>query len=184
MTEKKLTPRQKLFIEEYLQSWNASDAARKAGYTGAANMTGPRLLANDSIKAAIKARMAEKTIQTDEVLKRLTDMAQINISDFITETTRYFYDKDGNQTGETQIFELNWEMVKQKGHLIKSITNTQWGPKIELYDGQTALIKLGTALGALTERVDMTSQGEQINLVVYMPDNRRDNSDGDKTSDD
>lgn len=176
MAENKLTARQRLFIEEYLVSWNASDAARRAGYKSAVNVVGSRLLANVSIQEVISKRMSEKAMKADENIQRLSDQARINISEFITEKTRYVYDKEGNQIGEYQSFELDWEQVKLKGHLIKSITNTQWGPRLELYDGQTALVQIGKALGALTERVDMTSQGEKINLVVYMPDNKRDDN--------
>lgn len=179
-----LTNRQKRFVEFYLQTWNASKAARLAGYTGDSNTVGPRLLANVVIKASIKARMAETAMQTDENLQRIADQARFNITDFIAEKKRPIYDDDGRQIAEIQTFELDWDELKRRGHLVKSITNTQWGPRVEAYDAQAALFKIGTALGALTERVDMTSQGEQINLVVYMPDNRRDNSDGDKTSDD
>lgn len=34
MTEKKLTPKQQRFVSEYLKCWNATEAARKAGYKG------------------------------------------------------------------------------------------------------------------------------------------------------
>lgn len=170
---RKLTNRQRLFIEEYLVSWNASDAARRAGYKGAANAVGSRMLANDSIREAISARMAEKAMKADENLQRLSDQARINISEFVSEKTRYVYDKDGNEIGEYQVFELNWDQVKKRGHLIKSITNTQWGPRIELYDGQTALIQIGKALGVLTERVDFTSKGDKLDVVFYLPDNNR-----------
>ena len=179
----KLTNKQRRFIDFYLVSWNASDAARRAGYAFE-NMAGPRLLGHAGIQAAIRERMAENAMQADEVLQRLGDQARFNLVDLILEKTRYIYDKDGNEIGQVKVFELDWDNLKARGHLIKSLTNTQWGPKIEAYDAQAALFKIGTALGALTERVDLTSQGGQINLVVYMPDNWRDNSDGDKTSDD
>lgn len=176
----KLTNKQRNFIDFYLVSWNASDAARRAGYKSAANAVGSRLLANASIAAAIKERMAENAMQADEVLQRLGDQARFNPVDLIIEKIRSLYDKDGNEVGQVQTFELDWEKLRERGHLIKSLANTQWGPKIEAYDGQAALFKIGTALGALTERVDLTSKGEKLDVVVYIPDNGR----GDAGTDD
>lgn len=176
----KLTNRQINFVNFYLRSWNASDAARRAGYKGDANTVGPRLLANVGIRAAIHDRMAETAMQTDEVLQRLGDQARFNPTDLIVEKIRYLHDKDGNEVGQVQTFELDWDKLKERGHLIKSVANTQWGPKIEAYDGQAALFKIGTALGALTERIDLTSKGEKLDVVVYIPDNGR----GDAGTDD
>jgi sporulation protein YlmC with PRC-barrel domain len=175
----KLTNKQQAFINFYLVSWNASDAARRAGYAHAGSQ-GERLLRNVEVQQAIREKMAENAMQADEVLQRLGDQARFNLTDLFLEKTRCIYDKDGNQVGEIQTFELDWEKLKERGHLIKSLTNTQWGPKIEAYDGQAALFKIGTALGALTERVDLTSKGEKLDVVVYIPDNGR----GDAGTDD
>ena len=35
--DKKLTPKQRAFVEHYLESWNATKAARRAGYRGNSN---------------------------------------------------------------------------------------------------------------------------------------------------
>lgn len=54
-----LTPKQQAFVEAY--AGNATDAARKAGYTGndkTLGVTGSRVLANASVLAAIAARQA------------------------------------------------------------------------------------------------------------------------------
>jgi len=46
--------RHRIFIQEYCQTFNASEAARRAGYRSKANVVGPRLLANVSIRAEIR----------------------------------------------------------------------------------------------------------------------------------
>ena len=61
MSKPKLTERRKKFISAYLETLNASEAARKAGYKGRSNTIGQRLLTNVDIKGIIseelKARM-------------------------------------------------------------------------------------------------------------------------------
>lgn len=52
-----LTPRQRLFVDAYLLSRNARQAARDAGYSPArAGMTGSDLLKNPNVVAALRAR--------------------------------------------------------------------------------------------------------------------------------
>jgi len=66
----KLNERRKKFISAYLETLNASEAARQAGYKGKSNVAGPRLLANDSIKAEISRRIAEAMGAEKDGLKR------------------------------------------------------------------------------------------------------------------
>jgi phage terminase small subunit len=68
-----LNPKQKAFADFYIETGNASEAARKAGYSQKnANVNGPRLLANAGIKEYINNRMAElesrRAMTADEVM--------------------------------------------------------------------------------------------------------------------
>lgn len=79
-TDRKLTPRQARFVEEYLIDLNATQAAIRAGYSDkAAHVTGPRLLGNASvsraIEEAIQARSERTEITADWVLENLRDVA-------------------------------------------------------------------------------------------------------------
>lgn len=72
-----MTPKQKRFADEYLIDLNATQAAKRAGYSEkTANEQGARLLAKASVKSYIAERMAEKEqkliADQDEVLKYLT----------------------------------------------------------------------------------------------------------------
>ena len=147
-----LTSKQQVFIAEYLQCWNASEAARLAGYNGKANVVGPRLLANVSIKAEIQARITEKTMTADEVLVRLAEQARVNIGEFFTE----------------EGLAVNSQKVKQKGHLVKSLTWTQYGPKLELHDAQSALVNLGKHHGLFTDKIEikLTKEVERILSII------------------
>lgn len=70
----KLTPKQKAFADAYIECGNASEAARRAGYSEKnANVNGPRMLANAGISAYIAERMAaqddRRVASADEVLR-------------------------------------------------------------------------------------------------------------------
>ena len=84
--EIELTDRQRVFVEEYLTCWNASESARRAGYRGRANTVGPRLLANVGIQKYVEKRLSEKAMKADEVLARLADEARGTLSDSWTLT--------------------------------------------------------------------------------------------------
>ena len=71
-----LTRKQQIFVDEYLKCFNASEAARRAGYTGKADVIGCQLLSNISIKALIDARIAESHMSADEALRLLAEMAR------------------------------------------------------------------------------------------------------------
>lgn len=167
-----LTNRQRRFVDFYLQSWNASDAARRAGYKGDANTVGPRLLANVGVQTQIKQRMKENAMETDEIVQRLGEQARFNLVDLLIEIKKPIYDRDGELVEEKQVFELDWEKAKRYGHMIKSIAHTRDGVKIEAYDGQTALIHIGKALGILKENVEQRTTNEEVEVHLYMPEGR------------
>ena len=62
----KLTPRQEMFVKEYLQDLNATQAALRAGYSKrTARSQGQRLLTNVDIAEAIQKAMAERGKRTE-----------------------------------------------------------------------------------------------------------------------
>lgn len=72
-----LSNKRRAFIEEYLICWNATEAARKAGYSEhTARSQGQRLLTNVDIQAAIEGRINELSMSADEVIVRLTNIAR------------------------------------------------------------------------------------------------------------
>jgi phage terminase small subunit len=82
--ERKLTRKQQVFIAEYLKTWNASEAARRAGYSvKTAGSIGQRLLKDVEISAAIQTRLAEVHMSSDEALKLLADMGRGDIGEVV-----------------------------------------------------------------------------------------------------
>ena len=75
-----LTPKQTLFVAEYLVDTNATQAAIRAGYSAkTANPAGARLLAHVSVKAAIakgrEERLTRVKRSADDVVFLLEDQA-------------------------------------------------------------------------------------------------------------
>jgi len=152
-----LTDKQRLFIEEYLTCWNATQAAKRAGYTGSYDVL--RVMASETlrkpeVREAIEARLAEKAMAADEVLARLAEIARGSMADFIS------------VNGHTRIDFKKAEALG-KMHLIKTYSkNGRTGVRLELHDPLKALELLGKAHGLFTERIDVTTNGQSIVIGV------------------
>ena len=123
-----LTGKQKAFINHYLECWNGTEAARRAGYSEkTARSMAYENLTKPHIRAEIDRRMKLMVMSADEAMLRLTQEAAASIGDFI----------DITPTGRWQ---LNLNKAKEAGllHLIKEIKFNEYGPVLKLYDAQAA----------------------------------------------
>ena len=87
-----LTPKQALFVAEYLRDANATAAAVRAGYSErTANQQGPRLLENAAIVAALDAAKAQRSLETGIdsrwILRSLVEEATADIADLFNPKT-------------------------------------------------------------------------------------------------
>lgn len=161
-----LTRKQRVFIERYLECWNATRAAADAGY-GTPGPSGARLLAHPLVSAAISERMEELSLSSVEVIRRLTEQATVNPSDF------YVYDTDP-ATGRLVMTGVAWEEFRRRGHLVKELNFDRRGnPILKFHDAQAALEKIGKWLGLFVDRVENTQNVNQTEVRVYIPDNGR-----------
>jgi phage terminase small subunit len=72
-----LSKKRKAFINEYLKCWNASEAARKAGYSvRSAGSIGHEILQIPEVQQEISRRIEEMTMSADEVLIGLGGIAR------------------------------------------------------------------------------------------------------------
>ena len=83
-----LTPKQQLFVQEYLVDLNATRAAIRAGYSAAsAHNQGYRMMMNDEVGKAIQKAMDERSERTrvavDRVIDELSLIAFANIHDYL-----------------------------------------------------------------------------------------------------
>ena len=138
--------RQRVFIEEYLRCWNASEAARRAGYKGKANVTGARLLANVSISAEISRRLQELQMGTDEVLIRLTRQARGSMADFLDTETSQIDLARAERAGML-------DLIKSFKHSTGKVETVS----IELYDAQAALALVGRAHKLFVDRTELSA---------------------------
>lgn len=171
-----LTDKEQLFVEYYLQCWDASKAARLAGYKDP-GQSGYENKKKQEIQEAIKSRIKEVAMSADEVLLRLADQARSSMADFLsvsleTETEEETTISDTGVISKTirrirrQSARLDIKKAAKLGklHLIKRYNKTDKGISIELYDNQAALQLLGKHLGLFIERHQVT---QDISYKVY-----------------
>lgn len=140
-----LTDKQQAFVIEYVKCWNASEAARRAGYSErTAQEQGSRLLSNAMVSAAIERFKAEHIMSAEEVQMELTKQARSDIGDFL------------RQSGDVVTVDLPAAIEAKKTGLIKKLSQTRtvrkrgngdteetFSTTIELYDKQAALVQIG-----------------------------------------
>ena len=142
-----LTVRRRVFVEEYLRCWNASEAARRAGYSErSAYAQGCRLLKNAEVLAYRDERLVELKAGTDEVITGLTEIGRGDMSDFV-------------HVSEEGVLGFDLTGAKESGkfRLVKSLAFGKDGEvKLELYCRDAALVQLGKAHGLFRDEVRHT----------------------------
>ncbi len=157
--EKALTPKQSLFVEEYLKDLNGSRAAIRAGYSAkGANVTASKLLTIPNIATAVdkaKHARAEKAGITQEwVVNRLLQIAGTDMTELAT------WNESGVRFKESS--ELS-AAAKASVQQIEQVMNEHGGGlKIKQYDRMSALKLLGQHLGMFKEQ-------SEVKLTVDRP---------------
>lgn len=136
-----LTRKRRVFVAEYLRCWNATEAAKRAGYSErTAYSQGQRLLKNVEVAGLIRERLAEKAMGADEALTRLSEQARAEYAAYLRPSGSVDLDRlleDGN------------------GHLVKG---TRWDRQgnliVEFYDAQSALALIGRHHKLFTDNVE------------------------------
>ena len=177
---RKLTPKQKLFVEYYLRSWNATLAAEQAEYKGnrkTLGSVGTENLAKPAIKAHIEERLSETVMASNEVLSRLGNMARsfdmtkyITLKERFEVVTKIVGGKEKHyKEFAGYVVSFNLDKLQEDGfsHLVKKIKQTnKGGIEIEWHDQMAALVHLGKYHQLFTDNLDITSEGEIVFRVV------------------
>jgi phage terminase small subunit len=145
MNQNEQVDREILFAIEYVKDFNGTRAAERVGYQqddSVLAVTASRLLRKAKIQNKIRELLTANVMSAEEVLWRFAQEARLSISDFIIQ-------KNGS-------FELNWSNIRKYGYLIKSITATRYGPKIELHDAQKARELIGKHFGLFTDKIEVS----------------------------
>lgn len=166
----KITPRQQRFVEEYLVDLNATQAASRAGYAKkTAHSSGPRLLANVWVSAAIAAarrtRSAETGIDAAYVLRQavlLHERCMQSIRPVLHPKTRkHLQDGNGNA-----LFTFNAAAASRALELIgRHVTVNAFSDKLELSGG----ISVAERIMAGRERVRMARVASPADADARLP---------------
>lgn len=122
MVAEELTGKQQAFINAYLSNgFNATDAARTAGYEGndvTLASVGYENLRKPQIALEVSARFNEAAMSANEVLFRLSEIASGKVTDFVNE--------DGD-------FDLRLAKQRKKEHLLKKLKIKRRSKKVESF---------------------------------------------------
>lgn len=144
-----LTEKQRLFCIYYVKSFNATQAAIKAGYSpDTAHVQGPRLLGNVRVAEHIRAIKSDMTkdlfIEAMDVLRAYVSIAFADIKDYVSfgqkEVT--VEDEDGNTVTQTVNYVDFKDAAYVDGTVIAEVKQGKAGISIKLEDRMKALDKL------------------------------------------
>jgi len=152
----KLSDQQMNFVRHYLRTFNATKAAKAAGYSeDTAVKQGSRLLTKKDIKAAISVRLDKDGITAERVKVALAEIA----FDGDIEAAEKFV-VEGKSLADLAKDGFNTSLVKS---ISQSVTTAGGNRKVELYSRLDALDKLGKVLAMFTDTVE---QKGEVKLTV------------------
>ena len=170
MKQKKLSPKRIAFVNEYLQCWNASEAARRVGYSAkTANSAGSFLLRIPEVLREIEERQRNKGMSADEALARLADQARGSIIHFIHVTSNGMIEFDfSTQEALDNIHLIKKVCIKRKRVADAGVIWEHEWIEVELHDAQAALVLLGRHHRLFTDRadVDLTLNVEGLDAML------------------
>ncbi|MBU3193480.1 terminase small subunit [Clostridium algidicarnis] len=181
----KLTPKQKIFVDEYLVDLNAT-RAYKVAYPSCKkeetiNAAASRMLRNVKVKGYIDKRMKDREKRTeitqDFVLKELYSIAAAKGSDFskIVEKSymKPILDKEGNKIDGEEVFYKDVEFVltddlpEDKKKAIAAIKQTKYGIEVATCDKVRALELLGKHLGMFTDKIEHSGTiSNDVSIII------------------
>jgi phage terminase small subunit len=170
--DSKLTPKQQLFIREYLKSLNATAAAKAAGYSEkTAEQQGCRLLRNvqiaEEVAKAQEKRCEKLEISADRVLQELALLGFANMMDYMTITA-----------GGEAFVDLS-KLTREQAAAIQEITVDETGggsgdnkreavqrTRFKLANKKDALELLGKHLKLFTEKIELTGDAAILQSLM------------------
>ena len=165
----KLTEKQRRFVDYYVETGNASEAARRAGYAEkAAYRTGSENLRKPQVKAAIDARLREledKRIATaDEVLQFLTSTLRGEVKE-----ERVVVEGTGEGRSDARIITVQVS-ARDRLEAAKSLLK-RYPMQLDAKEQKLRLQKLEAEIRAATDGDQVA--GKESLVRIYLPDNGR-----------
>ncbi len=166
----KLTPKQRLFVQEYLIDLNAKQASIRAGYRPTnAEFQGHQLINNPKVKQAIKLAMYERELRTkvtqDRVIEELAKIAFLNPTDVINEYDASLHNGAARED-TAAISSIRVKRLPTKGGFGVE-------REIKLHDKIRALELLGKHLRLFNDKLNITADAV-VRIVDDLSDSKDD----------
>jgi phage terminase small subunit len=164
---KPLNPREQAFVDAYLISLNAADAARKAGYspitadknaplwTGKNRASCPKdkLHVWDAVKAAGKARSERTQIDADYVLIRHAAIDQMNAKDILDSQGALLPIHEWPDLWTTTLSGMEISEIYEEGSAVGALKKIKWPDKLKNLE----LLGKHATVGAYRENINLSS---------------------------
>lgn len=165
-----LSAKQQIFVDTYLTTFNATQAALAAGYSErSARSIGAENLTKPDIAQAISEHLKASAMGRDEVIMRLADIGRGDIDDVLDEDGDLDLHK-ARRNGKTRLIK-KWTR-KVKTVPTKDGTIEEVVISVEMYSALDALDKLGKHHGLFSDK-ESEAPAEQSQVHIYLPDNER-----------
>ena len=153
---KKLTPKQRAFVAEYLVDLCATQAAIRAGYSAkTAGWIGPQLLTKTHIAAEIEKAMANREKRTlvtaDAVIAELAKIGFSNMQDYV---------------GESFSVQDIQGLTRDQAAAIQEITIDGDKIRFKLADKRAALVDIGRHLGIFEKDNKQNNPADAVAAVI------------------
>ena len=132
--------KERIWLTEYLECWNATEAARRAGYAWPEKQ-GPAKRAK--FEDEISDALTQYAMGKEEAMARLAEIARGTWSEYIT------------PKGDVDIAKI---VEDGNAHLIVEIRDTREGRVYKFCDMQGALVDILKTHGAFVERHEVTGE--------------------------
>lgn len=140
-----LTNKQRVFVNEYLRDFNATQAALRSGYSPkTAYSIGQRLLKNVEISSVID----ERIMSADEAAAKLSDIARGDIADLMSVSSMGFDIEliEEDENGERRINPKTKLIKKIKQKVTTIMPRNEQGDEREIVDTELELYSAHDAL--------------------------------------
>lgn len=163
-----LTLRQERFVAAYLESFNATEAAIRAGYSKKSAATkGSQLLKVRKIQEAVQAKQKNWLdgidISPERILKELSELAY----------TKYEDVYDILKGGKIRVKRFEDMPPGASGAIRELKIDYHGNVQVKLYDRKEALELLGKYRAMWVNRQEVSGADGQELVKIYLPDNAR-----------
>lgn len=172
-----MTPKQQRFVEEYLVDLNATEAAKRAGYSertaysiGQENLNKPEIA--EAIEAAQQQRAERTEVTADRVLDELARIGFADLRGAFTPGGNLLPPEDWPDGLAAAISAIEVVTKPSGGQGEDGSKEVEHVHKIKLWDKNSALEKIAKHLGMFVDRHEHTGN---VTFLMNMADGLKDN---------